>query len=149
MLDIHPKLKKLVFQKITEDISDKGIFTNESDFWIIEEETRDWFLKANSNGELHYNQSFFKPYKSLFSLDPKILSNLIGEWFEKNFELPLRTIHRRGGSQEYYISAFLKKKTGILEYNNRYGFTYGFTKKFLTLKKTKGKVFVEDYLLVD
>jgi hypothetical protein len=72
-----------------------------------------------------------------------------GEWFEKNFDLPLRTVHRKGGSQEYYISDFLKKKKGLLEYNNRYGFTYGFTKKFLTLKKGKGKVFVEDYLLVD
>jgi hypothetical protein len=149
MVDIHPKLKDLIFRKISEDISDKEIFTNESDFWIIVEDTREWFLKATSHGELHYNQTFFNPYKSLFSLEPKELSNLIGEWFEKNFDLPLRTVHRKGGSQEYYISDFLKKKKGLLEYNNRYGFTYGFTKKFLTLKKGKGKVFVEDYLLVD
>jgi hypothetical protein len=149
MSEIHPNLKKFVFNKLAEDIANKEIFTNESDFWIIEEDTREWFLKATSNGELFYNQAFFKPYKSLFSLEPKELSNLIREWFEKNFDLPLRTVHRRGGSQEYYISDFLKKKKGLLEYNNRYGFTYGFTKKYLTLKKGKGKVFVEDYLLVD
>lgn len=149
MSEIHPNLKKFVFNKLAEDIANKEIFTNESDFWIIEEDTREWFLKATSNGELFYNQAFFKPYKSLFSLEPKELSNLIREWFEKNFDLPLRTVHRRGGSQEYYISDFLKKKKGLLEYNNRYGFTYGFTKKYLTLKKGKGKVFVEDYLFVD
>ncbi len=146
---IHPNLKKFVFNKLAEDIAEKQIFTNESDFWIIEEDTREWFLKATSNGELHYNQTFFKPYKSLFSLESKELSNLIGEWFEKNFNLPLRTIHRRGGSQEYYISDFLKKRKGLLEFNNRYGFTYGFTKKYLNLKNGKGKVFVQDYLLIN
>jgi hypothetical protein len=149
MSEIHPHLKKFVFDKLVEDISDKGIFTNESDFWIIEEDTRDWFIQANSNGQLFYNQRFFQPYQSLFSLESKSLGNLIGEWFEKNFDLPLRTIQRKQGSMEYYISGFLKKKKGLLEFNNRYGFTYGFTKKYLTLKKGKGKVFVEDYLLVD
>ena len=149
MSEIHPNLKKFVFDKLVEDISDKGIFTNESDFWIIEEDTRDWFIQANSNGQLFYNQRFFQPYQSLFSLESKSLGNLIGEWFEKNFDLPLRTIQRKQGCMEYYISKFLKKKKGLLEFNNRYGFTYGFTKKYLTLKKGKGKVFVEDYLLVD
>lgn len=149
MSEIHPHLKKFVFDKLVEDISDKGIFTNESDFWIIEEDTRDWFIQANSNGQLFYNQRFFQSYQSLFSLESKTLGNLIGEWFEKNFDLPLRTIQRKQGSMEYNISAFLKKKKGLLEFNNRYGFTYGFTKKYLTLKKGKGKVFVEDYLLVD
>lgn len=149
MSEIHPHLKKFVFDKLVEDISDKGIFTNESDFWIIEEDTRDWFIQANSNGQLFYNQKFFQPYQSLFSLESKTLGNLIGEWFEKNFNLPLRTIQRKQGSMEYYISGFLKKKKGLLEFNNRYGFTYGFTKKYLTLKKGKGKVFVEDYLLIN
>lgn len=149
MSEIHPHLKKFVFDKLVEDISDKGIFTNESDFWIIEEDTRDWFIQANSNGQLFYNQKFFQPYQSLFSLESKTLGNLIGEWFEKNFDLPLRTIQRKQGSMEYYISGFLKKKKGLLEFNNRYGFTYGFTKKYLTLKKGKGKVFVEDYLLIN
>lgn len=146
MLDIHPKLKELVWQKISEDISKKQIYTNEKDFWIIEEDTREWFLQATSHGELYYNQKFFQPYRFLFSLESKILGNLIGEWFVKNFNLPLRTIHRKQGSMEYHISEFLKKKKGILEYKNRYGFTYGFTKKYLTLKKGNGRVLVEDYL---
>lgn len=149
MSEIHPHLKKFVFDKLVEDISNKGIFTNESEFWIIEEDTRDWFIQANSNGQLFYNQKFFQPYQSLFSLESKNLGNLIGEWFEKNFDLPLRTIQRKQGSMEYYISGFLKKKKGLLEINNRYGFTHGFTKKYLTLKKGKGKVFVEDYLLIN
>lgn len=149
MSDIHPQLKKFVFSKLVEDISDKGIFTNEGDIWVIEEDTRDWFLQANSSGSLFYNQKFFQPYQYLFSLESKILGNLIGEWFEKNFDLPLRTIQRKQGSMEYHISNFLKKKKGILEFNNRYGFTYGFTKKYLTLKKGNGKVFVEDYLLIN
>ena len=58
MSDIHPQLKKFVFNKLVEDISDKGIFTNESDIWVIEEDTRDWFLQANSSGSLFYNQKF-------------------------------------------------------------------------------------------
>lgn len=149
MSEIHPHLKKFIFDKLVEDISDKEIFTNESDFWIIEEDTRDWFIQANSHGRLFYNQKFFQTYQSLFSLESKTLGNLIGEWFQKNFDLPLRSIQRKQGSMEYYISAFLKKKKGLLEFNNRYGFTYGFTKKYLTLKKGKGRVFVEDYLLVD
>lgn len=149
MSEIHPHLKKFVFDKLVEDISNKGIFTNESEFWIIEEDTRDWFIQANSNGQLFYNQKFFQPYQSLFSLESKTLGNLIGEWFEKNFDLPLRNIQRKQGSMEYYISGFLKKKKGLLEINNRYGFTHGFTKKYLTLKKGKGKVFVEDYLLIN
>jgi hypothetical protein len=149
MSEIHPHLKKFVFDKLVEDISNKGIFTNESEFWIIEEDTRDWFIQANSNGQLFYNQKFFQPYQSLFSLESKTLGNLIGQWFEKNFDLPLRNIQRKQGSMEYYISGFLKKKKGLLEINNRYGFTHGFTKKYLTLKKGKGKVFVEDYLLIN
>ena len=149
MSEIHPHLKKFVFDKLVEDISNKGIFTNESEFWIIEEDTRDWFIQANSNGQLFYNQKFFQPYQSLFSLESKTLGNLIGQWFEKNFDLPLRNIQRKQGSMEYYISGFLKKKKGLLEINNSYGFTHGFTKKYLTLKKGKGKVFVEDYLLIN
>lgn len=149
MDQINPKLKKFFFQKLNEDISDKEIHTNESELWVIDEETRDWYIQASSNGELFYNQKFFNHYGVLFSLDTRTLSNTIREWFEKNFELPIRTSARKQGSMEYHISNFLKKKKGILEYNNRYGFPYGFAKKYISVKKYNGKVLVEDYLLFD
>ena len=146
MVDIHPKLKEFVFNKINEDIRDKEILTNESDFWILDVDSRSWFLQATSSGQLFYNQKFFESYLSLFSLNTKTLSKIIGEWFEFGFELPIRMVSRKQNSMEYWISKFIIKESGSLEQNNRYGFPYGFVKKYISLKNYNKRVLVEDYL---
>ena len=146
MSEIHPKLKEFILNKINEDIRDKEILTNKSDLWVLDVDTRDWFIQANSGGQLFYNQKFFESYMSLFSLNTKTLSKIIGEWFEQGFELPMRMVSRKQGSMEYFISDFLKKKSGILEHNSRFGFPYGFAKKYISIKNYNGRVFVSDYL---
>jgi hypothetical protein len=146
MSEVHPKLKEIIFEKISEDVCDKEILTNESDFWILDVDSRNWFLQATSSGQLFYNQKFFESYLSLFSINTKTLSKIIGEWFESGFELPLRMTSRKQNSMEYYISKFILKESSSLNQNNRFGFPYGFVKKYISLKKYKGRVFVEDYL---
>jgi hypothetical protein len=146
MSEFHPNLKKIIFDKINEDILDKEILTNESDFWILDVDSRNWFLQATSGGQLFYNQKFFESYLTLFSLNTKSLSKIIGEWFEMGFELPVRMSSRKQNSMEYYISKFILKESNSLGQNNRFGFPYGFVKKYLSIKKYNGRVFVGDYL---
>ena len=146
MSDIHPKLRKFILSKLIEDLSDKQIHIHKSELWIIEESSNTWFMTATSFGELLYHQKFFEQYKTLFSLTSTELSKILKEWFEKNFDLSIRNVSRKQGELEYYLEKIKKDKKSVFELKNRHGFTYGFTSKYLSLKKYGGKVLVEDFL---
>ena len=146
MVQVHPKIKSFVIQKLEEDLSSKTILTDKTDLWVIDKDTKGWFIQTDSFGQLYYNKYYFKWASDIFSLSEHQLSVILREWFENNFELRVRNVARRPNNMEWAVEKVIKSKNSIIRLNERNGFTFGFVKKYLDIKKNNGKVLVEDYL---
>lgn len=146
MVKIHPKLKKYVLQKLEEEIYPKSVRINGKELWIIDEETKNWYLQADSYGQLYFNKYFFKPTLDVFSLTDHQFASIIKEWFENNFEITIRNVARRQNNLDYLVDNVIQGKKEISNIRERNGFTFNVVKKYLDLKKTNKKVLVEDYL---
>lgn len=146
MSQIHPKLKNLIFTKLDEDFSDKEIIPNGRTFWIIESEKNDWLININCNGMMEFNTSFAKSYSNLFSMDFRVFSKILKEWIEKKMEIRVNSSQRRTPNLQYLVEDALKGKNGKWELEERFGFSYDFVKKFISLKKTEKNVLVGDFI---
>ena len=146
MSQIHPKLKSLIFLKLKEDFSDKEIIPDGRTFWIIDSDKNEWFINMTCNGLLEYNSSFAKSYSDLFSIDFRLFSKILKEWFEKKMEIRVNSLQRRTPTLQYLIENALKSKNGKWDLNERFGFSYDFIKKFIILKNLEKKVLVGDFI---
>ena len=145
---MYQKLKKYFVLGFEEEISQKTIHDYGEELWIIDETTHDWFFIVNSNGNLFYNQTYFKKYRDLFSFEVNKIQTILREWFEENFEIRLRNVSRKQGNMKYMVESILGKKNKKmdLDLTNRWGYTYGFVKKFKQIKNYNGMVSVGDFL---
>lgn len=146
MSQIHPKLKSIIFQKLEEDFFDKEIIPNGRTFWIIDSDKNDWFINMTCNGLLEFNTSFAKSYSDLFSMDFRLFSKILKEWFEKKMEIRVNSLQRRTPSLQYLVEDAVKSKNGKWDLNDRFGFSYDFVKKFIILKNEEKKVLVGDFI---
>jgi hypothetical protein len=146
MSQIHPKLKNLIFTKLDEDFSDKEIIPSGRTFWVIEPEKNDWLINVTCNGLMEFNTSFAKTYSNLFSLDFKVFSKLLREWIEKKMEIRINNSQRRTPNLQYLVVDAVSGKNGKWSLDERFGFSYDFIKKFVTLKKSEKRVLVQDFI---
>ena len=140
-------MKKFVISEIEDGLSSKNVLTDKNDLWIVDEESKEWFLQADSFGQLYFNKYYFQSVRDVFSLTENEFSSIIKEWFQNNFEIVIRSVSRKPNNLEWAVNKVVKTQNGLSELNNRNGFTFGFAKKYIFLKKNKGKVLVEDYLV--
>lgn len=146
MSQIHPKLKSIIFQKLEEDFFDKEIIPNGRTFWIIESDKNDWFINMTCNGLLEFNTSFAKSYSDLFSMDFRLFSKILKEWFEKKMEIRVNSLQRRTPNLQYLVEDAVCGKNGKWSLDERFGFSYDFIKKYVTLKKSEKRVLVQDFI---
>lgn len=61
MVDIkkNKKLVNFIFDRMFEELSTKTYYPYGREIWVIDFETKEWYLQFNSNGVLCYNRSFF------------------------------------------------------------------------------------------
>ena len=147
MVKIHPKLKKYVIDKLEDDISSKTVKIDGKDLWIIDEESKNWYLQADSYGQLYFNKYFFKNSLDIFSLTEHQLAHILLEWFESNFEMTIRNVARRQNNLDYLVEKVIQGKEEISNIKERNGFTFNVVKKYLNLKQSNKRIIVEDYLL--
>lgn len=145
MSDLNPRLKKCVILKLEEDLSSKELIPNGRNLWLLDVEKKEWFINVTCNGLMEFNTRMAKDYSNLFSLDFKIFSKILKEWFEKKFGIRINSSQRRTPDLTYMIDVILASKKGGWEMNERYGFSYDVVKKFLEIKKINKRVLVEDF----
>jgi hypothetical protein len=130
----NEKFKKLVFLKLSEDLSDKIFKPFAGEFWVIDPIDNKWFLSYSNNGNLQYNQIFFSSFFRLFSLQSNEYQIILKEWFEFNFDLVVNQLQRRNTNYDYFVINIINNEKPW-SIKNRYGFGYYFVKKYLDLKQ--------------
>lgn len=145
-INIHPRLKKYCSDKITEDLKPKNIITWKNELWVLDLDTKEWYLTICSEGVTWYNQEFFRQHMLLFSLSNREMSSIIKEWVEKNFEIRVTNVSRRQNNMTYIIDGMTRSKKNDWEINNRFGFSYEIVKKMVGIRREIKNVIVEDFL---
>lgn len=144
---IHPKLKKLITEKIDEDLLKKRIVTYKDEFWILETENTNWFLYFDATNSVYYNQKFFQTYRDVFSVNSSQLSTIIREWVENRLGVRVTCVSRRQSNLDYIIEGMIRSEKGKWTLENRFGFGYELVKRYLNLKKVCGEILVEDFMI--
>ena len=144
--NIHPKLKKLIWEKITQDLRNKSLLTWKNELWVLDLDSKEWYLTILAEGIAWYNQDFFKAYTNLFSLSSRQLASIIKEWIENVFEVRLTSVSRRQSNMTYIIDGMLRSEKNKWEINKRFGFSYELVNKFLNIKKYEPNMILENFI---
>ena len=62
------KLRKFIYQRLSEELSDKIYYPYGKELWILDLDERNWYFQYNSEGKLHYNPKIFDDFFYIFSL---------------------------------------------------------------------------------
>lgn len=137
MVDIinNLKLRKFIYQRLFEALSDKIYYPYGKDIWIFDLDELSWYFQFNSEGKLNYNHKFFDEFFSLFGLERKEYQIILKDWFEKSFEYPINQVSRRGLDISFYIDGIINGTTKHWRINQRFGFPHSVVKRFLDIKK--------------
>jgi len=152
MSQISHRLKELIFFKLNEDLKNFIIHPYGNDIWLLDKESKTWFLQIESKGDLWYNQKYFNNFFLLFSLGSTEYSKILKEWTEKVLEVRLKSSSRKNTNYDYLIENIIFEKTeeNIWDGKKRFGFSYNTVKKYSEFKnKSKSKsVQLDEYLQI-
>lgn len=141
-MDINSRLKKIIFDKLNSDLDNFVFFPTGRETWIIDLDDKSWYFLSDCYGQVYYNTVFFNRFFRLFSLNQDEYQFLLKEWFENITSQNVRTISRRSGNFNYIIEPLLKKNIEWTLFE-RYGWSYQIVKKYLDMKKSLNKKFIE------
>lgn len=131
---MNPRIKKLVYTKLEDDLFDSFLFQYGNEIWLLNDSKSNWFFRVDSNGLLDYNQKFINSCLSIFTLDSSEKNKLLKDWFEKSTGLSVRSIRRLNSDLDWILEKFNKEKN-VWDLKNRNGFAYQTIKKFTTLSE--------------
>lgn len=147
---MNKRLKKLIFDKVDDDLENILFLPYRDELWLIDEEKKNWFFVANSNGNLCFNRKNFDSIFALFSMRVKEYSDLLKEWFEYKTKIPIRSISRKNTDYEYIVEGLLGNSRKKVDWTlkNRHGFSYILIKKYIDTKKNKKteKLYMKDLI---
>lgn len=137
MVDIidNIKLRKFIYRRLYEVLSDKIYYPYGKNIWIFDLDEVNWYFQYDSDGKLNYNPKIFDEFFYLFGIEQKKYQIILKNWFEQSFQLPTNQISRRGLDISYYIDGIVNGSTKNWKLNERYGFPHCLVKRFLDLKR--------------
>jgi hypothetical protein len=80
---MHPRLKKIIFNKLYEDLKNAEIIHFEDSIWFIDREKKYWYLEYEKNGRLFWRYQFFNNFFLLFSMERSEYERVIADWVEE------------------------------------------------------------------
>jgi hypothetical protein len=88
---ITDKFKKIIFDKLTLDLSKVDIIFYDDSLWFIDRENEYWFLELQKGGVLYWRWDFFDHFFLLFTMERDEYEPLIKEWVESVLNCGVRT----------------------------------------------------------
>lgn len=131
----NKNLKKFIYKRLFESLSDKIYHPYGKEIWIIDLDTQNWYLQFNSEGNLYYNYKFFNDFFSVFGFNRKEYQNFIKSWFETSTGYRINKISSSSLDVSYYIDGITRGNTKEWTLNQRYGFSCSVVKQFLDIKQ--------------
>ena len=86
---MHPRLKKIIFNKLYEDLKHVEIIHFDDSIWFIDREKKYWYLQYEKSGYLWWRFDFFPRFFRLFSMERSEYERVIADWVEEvlNFKV--------------------------------------------------------------
>ena len=80
---MNPRLKKIIFSKLNDDLSKVEIIVSENkSIWFIDRANKYWYFELEKSGKLWWRYEFFTDFFILFSLEINDFQPLLSEWVE-------------------------------------------------------------------
>lgn len=94
---VETRIKKIIFSKLYEDLSQVEIIPCDNSLWFIDRENKCWFFEYNLLwGSLWWRLDFFRNFFNLFSMKIDEYEPYICEWVEE--VLNCKVYEMRGGT---------------------------------------------------
>ena len=89
---MNERLKKLIFRKLYEDLSQVEIIHYDESIWFIDRKKKYWYFEYDKSGILYWRYGFFSEFFKIFSLD-KVdeYQPIICEWVEEVLNCKVHT----------------------------------------------------------
>ena len=91
---MHPRLKKIIFNKLYEDLKHTEIIPYKDSIWFIDREKKYWYLQYKKTGYLWWRYKFFTIFFLLFSLEQSEYERVIADWVEEVLNSRVKTTKR-------------------------------------------------------
>ena len=85
------KLKKIIFNKLYEDLSHAEIIPYRNSIWFIDREKEYWYIEYEKSGKLYWRWSFFTNFFMVFSMKQSEFELIISEWVEEVLNCKVET----------------------------------------------------------
>lgn len=131
------RLKKIIYIKLREDLGETVVHPYGTDIWVLNKESKSWFLQIESKGDLWFNQKYFNNFFALFSMGSTQYSKILKEWVEVSLDLKLKTCSRKNTNYDYLIDGVISETTEnyLWQGDKRFGFSHNTVKRYHTLKE--------------
>ena len=77
---MNPKLKKIITNKLYNDLANCEFIPYRDSVWLINKEEKKWIFQFHKEGVLFWSLDFFKYFFQLFALEYDIYEPVIVEW---------------------------------------------------------------------
>lgn len=131
---MNPRIKKLAFKKLDDDLYDSILFIYSNEIWILNENKDKWYFRISSEGLLDYNQKLMTNFLVIFGVKQNEINQISKEWFELTTKLKSRSVRRINSDLNWNLEKF-KNENCIWDLKRRNGFAYETINRFLTLKE--------------
>jgi len=104
---ITDKFKRIIFDKLTSDLSEVDIIFHNDSLWFINREKKYWYLELEKSGKLYWRWQFFTNFFSPFTMERNEYEPLIKEWVESVLNCGVITTVLRKGENSPMVESVL------------------------------------------
>ena len=80
---MNPRLKKIIFSKLNDDLSKVEIILSENQsIWFIDRANKYWYFELEKSGKLWWRYEFFTDFFILFCIEVNEFQPFLSEWVE-------------------------------------------------------------------
>lgn len=112
---IDDKLKRLIFDKLYNDLSNVEIIPHKDETWFIDREKKYWYFEYEKNGLLWWNYQFCMGFFSLFSMERLDFQKVISEWVEEVLNCKVGMTFHNKFSNNLEVEEVLNYKVGFID----------------------------------
>ena len=107
---MNERLKKLIFKKLYEDLSQVEIIQYKNSIWFIDRVEQYWYFEYQKSGVLWWRYQFFDDFFQLFCLDKEDYESIICEWVEEVLNCKVNTTFNTVFADEFMVEEVLNCK---------------------------------------
>jgi hypothetical protein len=104
---MNDKLKKIIFNKLYDDLKHVEIIPHNESIWFIDREKQYWYLEYKKSGSLWWRWQFFSIFFPLFSIEYDEYQWIIAEWVEEVLNCRVMTPNWRSSLDSIMVEEVL------------------------------------------